>query len=262
MKQNIMNSKEIICASVITLLLAAFDLLGYPAALFVDIVLADVNPVYFTLIINQWFLIAVGLTAIHLLCPSIRLRLKKEGLKEGLKKFWVSGMLLFSLSLLAYYIGFTGNYDYKPSVWKIFIEGFVYYLSVGFIEELYIRGLLLNIIERLCINRKNAVFIAIVVSACIFSLGHIPGMIGENQFTIICRLIWTMSLGVYFGVIYKKTNNLWVPIIMHILVNVFSGMLFCFTTQRTYPQITVILVTVTYLIIGAWSVRDFFKPGE
>lgn len=246
-----MRKRELVFAAIITLALAAGDLFSFPMRLFLDIHIADIEPMYFTLMINQWLLIAAALIVMDFACPNWKLQLTKENFGSGMKKYALSGAILFAVSLLAFALGLMGDYNYTPTVGKVLIEGVIYYLGVGFIEELYIRGLLLNLIELLFKNKKNATVIAIVTSSVIFSLGHIPGMIGQDMLTIVCRLIWTMMLGIYLGVVYKKTNNLWIPIILHAVID-FCGVPFCFTTVRTYPMAAVIVIAVTYLLVGGW----------
>jgi len=250
--------KEIVIATVIAVLLAALDLAVLPSSLFVDINAADIEPIYFSLIVNQWLLIAAGLVAIYFLCPNLVLGLKKAGLRAGLKKYLPSAFILLAVTTFAYYIGNLGHYGYSPTFWKVLVEVFVYNVSVGFIEELYIRGLLLNIIIILCARKKNAEFTAIILSSVLFSLGHIPGMIDAGIFAIAMRLIWTLMLGIYLGIIYKKSGNLWIPIIVHALIN-FSAISFCFTEQREFPKISVVIIMFTSLAYGAWSIYDYFK---
>lgn len=44
-------------------------------------------------------------------------------------------------------------------------------------------------------------------------------------------------MGIYFGVIYKKSNNLLIPIILHYFINL-CALPYCFTTMTsTYPDI-------------------------
>ncbi|HHU07019.1 MAG TPA: CPBP family intramembrane metalloprotease [Clostridiaceae bacterium] len=252
---------EIIFAAVLTLSLAALDLTILPASLFVYIQAADIEPIYISLIINQWLLIIIGLIAIRYLCPNLVLGLKITGLKTGLKKYLPSAIIMLAITTFAYFIGLLGKYDYTPTVWKVLVEIFIYNVSVGFIEELYIRGLLLAILIYLLRNKKNAVFQAIIISSVMFSLGHIPGMISAGAFAIAMRLIWTFMLGVYLAVIYKQTDNLWVSIIIHALLNV-SGISFCFTTSREFPQISVIIIMIGAVIIALWSVWDYFKSND
>lgn len=251
-----MRKRELFFAGMITLVLAAGDLFAFPMGLFLDIPIADIDPMYFTLMINQWFLIAAALVVMRFLCPNWQLRLTKKNFGAGMKKYVLSGSILFVVSLSAFALGLIGDYNYTPTASKVLIEGFLYYLGVGFIEELYIRGLLLNLIERLFKNKKNATVIAIVASSIIFSLGHIPGMLGQDTLTIVCRLIWTAMLGIYLGVVYKKTNNLWIPIILHTVID-FCGVPFCFTTVRAYPAATVIVIAAAFLVVGGWSLIDY-----
>ena len=261
MKTKNSNTKELIFMGAFALLLAAGDLFAFPAVLFVNISIADINPIYFTLMVNQWLLIGLGLVAVHFLCPSLHLGLGKDGLKEGMKKYALSGGILSVVSIGAFALGLIGDYNYTPTFWKVLIEGFIYYISVAFIEELYVRGLLLNFLERLLKNKRNATLIAIIVSSLIFSLGHIPGMIGQDALTIVCRLIWTAMLGIFLGVTYKKTNNLWIPIALHTIID-FCGVPFCFTSAVAYPAVSVIVIAIAYVFVGGWSIYDFAKKKE
>ena len=65
---------------------------------------------------------------------------------------------------------------------KVLIEGIIYYIGVAIVEELYVRGLLLNLIEKLCHNKRNKEIIAIILSSIIFGLGHIFGVLGQSVF--------------------------------------------------------------------------------
>ena len=253
-----MKKTNTIVIGVLALLLAAGDLFVFPASLFVNITFSDIDPIYFTLMINQWLLIGLGLVAVHFLCPSLHLGLGKDGLKEGMKKYVLSGGILFAVILGAFALGLIGSYNYTPTIWKVLVEGIIYYVSVGFIEELYVRGLLLNYLERLLKNKRNATLIAIIVSSLIFSLGHIPGMIGLDAFTFIGRLIWTAMLGIFLGVTYKKTNNLWVPIVLHAIID-FSAVPFCFTSAAVYPAVSVVVIAIACALVGGWSIYDFAK---
>lgn len=254
-------TKEIIIALTIMIFLAALDLTVFPTILFKEIKVLDVEPIYFSLIINQWFLIVVGLILIKFLCPNLELNLKKEGLGKSLKKYLPVAIIFLLIAGFAYFIGLLNYFDYTPSFLKVFIEMFFYNFSVGFLEELYIRGLLLNILIVLLKKTKNSTFKAILISSVLFSLGHIPGMINSNVLIIVLRLIWTLLLGIYFGVIYKTSNNLWIPIISHIIIN-FSGLAFCFTTHREFPLISVVIIALFSLLLGLLSISYYFKQKE
>ena len=134
----------------------------------------------------------------------------------------------------------------------------MYYIGVAFIEELYIRGLLQNIIEKLFHKKENAAFYAIILSSLIFGIGHIFGTLGSSVFTIICKVIWTIALGLYLGVIYKKTGNLWVPVILHTVID-FCAWPFCYSTIPPYPQISLWILLVVYVGVGIYALRIMVK---
>ena len=262
-EKKIISIKELIFASVICVCMTVMDFTAFPAVLFVDISVSDITPVIFTIMINQWIVIAISFVAIRFLCPQLFKQIGFANFKSGIRSFWLPIFILTVGSALAFSLGLIGYYNYTPSVEKIIVEGLIYYISVGIIEELYIRALLLNIVERLAYKTKYSTLIAIIISSVLFGLGHIFGMIGQNVLTIICRIIWTISLGIIFGVVYKKSNNLWLAIIAHILVD-FCSVAFCFVSPATFTIPTVISIAVLYLAIALFLLWKYFlhKPKK
>ena len=93
------------------------------------------------------------------------------GLVNGLKKYGVIGIVVAFIGFVAFYVGLR-PFDKHPSIIKVLVEGVIYYIGVAIVEELYIRGLLLNLIEKIFYNNKNQTLIAVVLSSVIFGLGH------------------------------------------------------------------------------------------
>ena len=245
-----MNKKELIIISILTILLAFMDISGLPSALFVNINILDINPIYFTLMINFIFIGLISFFTLKYLCSSWKLGFNKNGIVSGLKKYGLIGIVVGIISGIAFFIGLT--LDASPSIWKVLIEGIIYYIGVALVEELYVRGLLLNLIEKFCHKSKNSTLIAIIVSSVIFGLGHIFGVLGQPILVIVTKVIWTIAMGIYFGAIYKKTNNLWIPIILHFIINI-CALPYCFTTKTSYPMISLYIILPTYLVLGFYS---------
>ena len=245
-----MNKKELAIISVLTILLAFMDISGLPSALFVNINILDINPIYFTLMINFIFIGLISFFTFKYLCPSWKLGFNKNGIVSGLKKYGLIGIVVGIISGIAFFIGLT--LDASPSIWKVLIEGIIYYIGVAIVEELYVRGLLLNLIEKISYKSKNSTLIAIIVSSVIFGLGHIFGVLGEPILVIVTKVIWTIAMGIYFGAIYKKTNNLWIPIILHFIINI-CALPYCFTANTSYPMISLYIILPTYLVLGFYS---------
>lgn len=246
-----MRKKELIIISILTILLTFMDISGLPSALFLNIKISDITPFYWTLMLNFIIIGAIAFLILKYLCPDWKLGFNKNGLKNGFKKYGTVGIVVGVISGIAFYIGLK-PFNSHPTIWKVLIEGIIYYIGVAIVEELYVRGLLLNLIEKLCYKRKNNTIIAIILSSVIFGLGHIFGVLGQPILIIITKVIWTIAMGMYFGIIYKKTNNLWLPIILHFIIDV-CALPYCFTSITTYPNISLYIILPTYILLGIYS---------
>lgn len=247
-----MNKKQIAVMTILTLVIAFMDISGLPAVLFINWNLSDVTPYIMSLLVNFLIIGLLAWVVLKIFGKDWPLGLHASGLAEGLKKYAFAGVAAGILSCIAFIIGLL-PFDYKPSVWKILIEGVLYYIGVAIIEELYVRGLFLNIVDKIAHKKENHAVIAIWVSSVVFGLGHIPGMIGMEPLVILFKVISTVGMGLYFGVIYKKTDNLWVPIILHGFIDI-CALPYCFTTFVGYKTISLIGLVVIYTLLGGYSV--------
>lgn len=246
-----MKKKELIIIGTLTILLAFMDISGLPSALFINVEILDITPFYFTLMFNFIIIGIISFLTLKYLCPNWKLGLNKKGLVNGLKKYGIIGVFVGVVSGIAFYIGLR-PFNYSPTIWKVLVEGIIYYIGVAIVEELYVRGLLLNLIEKICYKKRNNTIIAIISSSVIFGLGHIFGVLGQPILIIITKVVWTIAMGLYFGAIYKKTNNLWLPIILHFIINI-CALPYCFTTITTYPNISLYIILPTYILLGIYS---------
>lgn len=245
-----MNKKTILVLTCLCILIAFMDISGLPGILF-KITVADVDGYILPLMLNFCFIGLVAFTVIRVFGIDYKYGFTTNGLADGFRKYALAGIIAGILSFIAFFVGLY-PFDYKPTIWKILIEGVVYYFGVGIVEEFYVRGLFLNIIEAICKKRKNKTTIAIIVSSVVFGLGHIPGMIGMGFGVIIFKIISTIGMGFYFGTIYKKTNNLVLPILMHIFMDV-CALPYCFTSNMRYEKISLVILVITYTILAAYS---------
>ena len=246
-----MKKKELIIIGILTILLAFMDISGLPSVLFINIEVLDITPFYWTLMFNFIIIGVITFLTLKYLCPSWKLGLNKNELKNGFKKYGIIGAVVGIISGIAFYMGLT-PFNYSPTIWKVLIEGIIYYIGVALVEELYVRGFLLNLIEKLCYKKKNNTIIAIILSSVILGLGHIFGVLGQSIIIIITKIVWTIAMGMYFGAIYKKTNNLWLPIILHFIINV-CALPYCFTSITSYPNISLYIILPTYILLGIYS---------
>ena len=143
---------------------------------------------------------------------------------------------------------------------NIINKNVIYYIGVAIIEELYVRGLLLNLIEKMCGERKNSTIVAVVFSSVIFGLGHIFGVLNQPLLVIVSKVVWTIGMGIFFGMVYKKTNNLWLPTIIHFLINV-CALPYCFSSISGYANLTLYIIVPAYIMLGIYSFIELKKKA-
>lgn len=249
-----MKKRELIFISILTVMIAAMDITGIPSAFFVNIHIADIEPFYFTLMVNFLIIGIIAFLFLKYLCPQWRLGFTANGLTDGLKRYGIIGVITAVIGFVAFYVGLQ-PFDRQPSIAKVLVEGVIYYIGVAIIEELYVRGLLLNLIERLLNQRQNSTLLAVILSSAIFGLGHIFGVLNQPLLTIISKVIWTIGMGMFFGMVYKKTNNLWLPIIIHFLINV-CALPYCFSSVNGYADLTLYIIIPVYILLGIYSLIE------
>lgn len=254
-----MNKRELIYIAVLALIIAFMDITGIPSAFFINLQVADIEPFYFTLMINFLIIGIIACLYLRILCPKWNLGFRKAGLIDGLKKYGFIGAAVAIVGFIAFYVGLL-PFDRQPSIAKVLVEGVIYYVGVAIIEELYVRGLLLNLIEKLFEKSKNSTLIAVILSSVIFGVGHIFGVLNQSLLIIVSKVVWTVGMGIFFGMIYKKTGNLWLPIIIHFLINV-CALPYCFSSISGYADLTLYIVVPTYIILGIYSFIELKKEA-
>lgn len=117
-------------------------------------------------------------------------------------------------------------------------------LFVGINEEVLMRGLILNYLRNNYGETKKGIRKAIIVSAAIFGMIHLPNVFFFDSVTVIVQAVNAASAGVLFAVIYVISKNLWATIIVHAIVDTLSLFISqCFsngqsvlTMNMTIPQ--------------------------
>lgn len=58
---------------------------------------------------------------------------------------------------------------------------------------------MLNLIEKMLAKSKNSTLIAVMLSAVIFGVGHIFGVLNKSLPVIVSKVVWTIGMGIFFG---------------------------------------------------------------
>lgn len=247
------NKALMLAALLMAVIMTVMEMTALPAALVIHVQAADIDPMYFTLMAN--FLLAGALCWLwrRTLGRQWRFGMQLQGVAGALRRHGLPALAATGITAIAFCIGLS-PFDNRPTAWRVLVEGFVYYVGVGIIEELYLRGLLQNVLERWLGRRKHAALYAVLITSLLFGLGHIPGSLGQPVLTVVCKTAWAAALGIYFGAVYIRTRNLAAVMLLHALID-FCGVPFCFSTGNQYPPIALAACVVCFGLLGVYGLK-------
>jgi len=152
--------------------------------------------------------------------------------------------------------GFMQSFSGRGQILPEFLQGLIFYILVGFYEELLSRGYhLVNLSEgfnSLKINKRWVLTLALVVSSAVFGLLHVGN---PNASWISTMNI--MLAGIFLGLGMILTGNLSISIGLHITWNFFQGNVFGFPVSGTRTGATLI---ATKLVGSEWLTGGAFGP--
>ena len=85
-------------------------------------------------------------------------------------------------------------------------------LSVGFIEELLFRGIIIRA------WLKKGAYVAVGVSTALFGLGHLMQLMGgQSAFGTVLQIVFSLVLGLALALVVLRTWSIWGVIVFHAL---------------------------------------------
>lgn len=98
----------------------------------------------------------------------------------------------------------------------------IYFVSVGFTEELSVRGFMQSHFISYLGNSKKCIFLSVIVSALFFGLVHLikfdKGIYGE-----LSQILFATFIGAMFGAVLLATKKLYPLVIIHAVVDIVAN---------------------------------------
>ena len=231
--------KSIIVLLVITFFSAALYMFGIPFGLLAYDIPNKIplTNVFYT--VNTVFasLFAVIMTRIAVKGWLFHFSFKK--LKYGI--FGVGNIFLFGVAVItAISCFFFAPLNRLPGIKEILVWVILYNLAVAVLEEILLRGLLMN---TLCVAFNGRVMKAIIISSVIFGIGHIPGMLTESIVYILLKVVGSTAVGISLGIIFHKSKNLLSVTALHFLLNSSGSVAYYFSSSDD-----------VYIVLFIWPV--------
>jgi len=124
-------------------------------------------------------------------------------------------------------------------------------LNIGFIEEIIFRGFLFKMMA------KDNVKSAIIVSSITFGIGHIINLFnGADVILTLFQVVYAISIGFLFVIIFYKSKSLIPCIITHSLVNALSVFNIDNTLSMYIAPIFLTIVPIIYTIYIKNNVKE------
>jgi hypothetical protein len=109
--------------------------------------------------------------------------------------------------------GFAPSYQGASLIYALFSM-----ILVGFVEEMIFRGFLLR-----AMLKKDKLYVAIIVSAVTFGIGHIVNLFtGQASFETVMQIIFAVSWGFILTMVCYKSGSIIPCIIAHSMIDALS----------------------------------------
>ncbi len=128
---------------------------------------------------------------------------------------------------------------------------FLALLAIGVLapiaEEILFRGAIFNLFKD-----NVGKYVALIVSSVLFAIIHLN----------IYQASYTLFIGLFLGIILIKTGSLWLPVIFHIVYNLFGGIFGAFDQKlMELLFIKTYIIPVIGIILLIDSLRFFLSKG-
>ncbi len=168
----------------------------------------------------------------------------------------LSGFIQFIIYL------YVNNGNSINIIWVSVFSSILYSFAVGFYEEVFMRGLILqNLVENYK-TKSNGFYNAVFISAIVFGLAHLINILHAPLFDTLIQVVYSIAAGVIFGAVFIKTRNLLSIILLHGIFNLFTylavnlySLNFISYNLVNYPLIYIfynIFIIIGNFLIGLW----------
>jgi len=122
---------------------------------------------------------------------------------------WRDLHLLWLPAVVTLVLPFLGGVNWLDRQTAVYLASA--YLITGFMEEAWVRGLQLRVLQPLGPVR------AIFISALLFALLHMNNFLFRSPAIVLAQMVGAFCFGLAYGVLRVRTNTIWFLILLHML---------------------------------------------
>lgn len=187
------------------------------------------------------------------------------------KAIWLSWPMLVYFVINGGTSPFDGTFAIDTTHPQLIILFVLLYVSVGFIEEILFRGVILPLMLRRWGSTRRGIYIAVILSSSIFGLLHLLNLVmgRRDLLSTVSQIVYGAFFGVYFSAVFLRNRSIWPAIITHALFDM-AGNFEAIAVVSTYGQVKEAslesalisgLICLPLLLYGLFILRKV-KPEE
>ncbi|PKM69411.1 MAG: CPBP family intramembrane metalloprotease, partial [Firmicutes bacterium HGW-Firmicutes-18] len=141
------------------------------------------------------------------------------------KQLWLMWPLL-ALSVVNGLDVFTGTLVIDGSKPVLIVLYTLLYISVGFVEEILFRGVMMTVMVQKWGTTRKGIYKAVIVSSILFGLLHLVNF-AMGRYSLLAAVTQTgyaLFFGVFFGACMLRNNSIWPVIFGHTLFDFFGAL--------------------------------------
>lgn len=153
----------------------------------------------------------------------------------------------------------NGRATLSDPMYRVFLF-FIECLSTGFFEEIIFRGVLLVFLLKALSHLKNGVLLSIILSSLIFGFIHIFNLFSGASFgDTILQIGYSFLVGMMWAVMFLKTKNLWLTMLLHATFNFFGQVMFYLGNVDYRYDVYTVLITILFALGAAFYSYNLYK---
>ena len=212
-------------------------------------------PFYWASSIKYTITLLIVIAVCFIVYHKIPFTLQCKGIFKGLFTFGLIGLICAVMA-------FIFSYD-KPDITPTIstIIAFIFYnLAIAISEEFLFRGVMFTQMLDSWKNKKNFMWVAILISSIIFGLRHFLNLITtpNTLVTTIGQVLFTFMAGFYLCAVYLRTRNIWVCIIIHFLEDLFTGFWAIVSSSAALAQTVDATIGNIVMLVSVHSIYVIF----
>lgn len=142
---------------------------------------------------------------------------------KGFFKALLSSTIVIAAMAFSLVSFFEKSISNPATVWAstgMIIFGLVQAVGIGIREECFFRGAIQSIVAKKHANSVKGVWFAALIASALFGILHLFNIFtGFDPFVVFMQAISATSTGLFLAAIYLRSRSLWVPILVHALID-------------------------------------------